>query len=510
MVYIIAGVFTIFGGFGLVLGLYASLSGIVTGVAETFEDENRAKMKHEAIVSWFFGPCMKVFGSIFKCSFRQIIKQVRGFCKIWVGAMRPHWILKILLGPIGGILIGYQFPIGAMLSLFFGLVFAVLFFAFLIVFWVLFIVFFIIDRIVLLFLGFRNHCPHCNELSIIPQYVCPHCGRIHKHLAPNKYGIFHHKCLCGCYLGSTYLTGKARLDAICPKCGEPFGEAASKPFALQLVGGTSAGKTVFTAAMLHELVAASKARKIRCAPATTCVGAVNEMEQLYSGEIDVAATQGRDVTFYAEIFKLAGKTDLKFEIIDIPGEMFAGETALREGLHRMAQYKYADGFLFLVDPFSDGDLMNQKPADGTETSPIAASDVLHSFDQYLIAQGFAKAGALINKPISIIVCKADNQAVKKEISIEFIEETFKANKSKYKTLANCRDQLVKEYLVSIGQGDLVSNVEARFKNAHFFIASAMGHAPQIGNRYQPQGVYETFEWIMEGTNADALRSKLNK
>ncbi len=491
--------------FSIGLGGYASFVGIIDGIASTFDDDVHHKVyygkKEPAKVSWFFGPCMMVFPAIFQHAFRQIVRQVRQINRIWKRLMRGFFLKKLIFGPLGAILIAYQWPVGAVLALFWATVFSVMFLAFLIVFYLLFIPFFIIDRIYLFLRGYKNHCPNCNESSIIPQVACPECGAVHKHLAPNKYGIFNHQCTCGCILGSTYLTGKGKLHTICPHCGEPLNSGATVPFTLQLVGGTSSGKTVFVAAMMDQIHKAASKSKIRITPVPSSQANLAELDQFVKRISDPMATEGRDVTFYSEIFEMGGgKAPIKLEVVDIPGEMFSGEVALQEGIHKMSQYKYANGFIFLVDPFADGDLLRQAPRDGTSVSPISPSEVLDNFDQYLIAQKFAKTDQLITKPISIVVAKSDTEAVSKLLTIEMIKEEFEANKASYgNNFDRCRDEMVKQFLISISQADLVSKVEARFKNAHFFLSSAMGHAPNNDKQYAPVQVIETVDWIMSQT-----------
>ncbi|MBR1554489.1 MAG: hypothetical protein IJ644_03725, partial [Oscillospiraceae bacterium] len=40
-------------------------------------------------------------------------------------------------------------------------------------------------------------CPVHKERFVVPAFLCPKCGKMHRKLIPNKYGIFHHTCACG-------------------------------------------------------------------------------------------------------------------------------------------------------------------------------------------------------------------------------------------------------------------------------------------------------------------------
>lgn len=501
-----------------VLGIIASYRGIFSGVTDTFVDYTpRMKNlyydgKEPAKVSWFFGPCFSVFPLIFKHAFNMILTFTKAIATKWIALMDHGLLAKIFFAPIGAVLIGVTWVIGLGMSFLWAIVFSILFMLFLIIFYVFFAIFKFIDFIVLRTRGLKNHCPNCNELSYVPEFVCPSCGRIHKKLSPNKYGVFNHLCSCGAYLGATYFTGKSQLHSICPHCGEPFKTGATKPLTFQLIGGTSSGKTVYLAALMSEIHARSKRHEVGITLDPASRDNINELIRVARGKGDPAATQGRDVTFYAEVIDMGeGKTPLKLEIVDIPGEMFAGETALQEGLHKMSQYNYADGFVFIVDPFADGDLLNRQPNDGTQVSPISSEEVLTSFDQYLIAQGFAKGDKLINTPISIVVVKSDTAPVRENLTMEMIEEDFNANPGMYKNSFDlCRDQHVKELLTSLSMASLVSNIEGRFKNAHFFLSSAMGHAPQMGKPYEPVQIFETAEWMMKQANPDFHARLLGK
>ncbi len=490
-----------------VLAAISSFGGIIRGVADTFTTDSDRMFrlyyddKEPAKVSWFFGPCFSGFPLIIRHTIAMTKHQFDVYWGKLSGFASANLLTALFFWPILIVFTAVHWAVSAIYGFIWAVLFEALFLIFMLIFYVLFGLFWVIDRLTLHARKLSNHCPHCNENSLIPEFVCPYCGKIHKKLSPNRYGVFNHQCECGCVLGATYFTGKSRLHAICPHCGEPFKTAATRPLTLQLVGGTSSGKTVYLASLFHAINDKASLNGLELTPDPVCRDGLQELNSFVAGKGDPAATQGRDVTFYAEVANMGkGKTPVKLEIVDIPGEMFAGETALQEGLHKMSQYNYADGFLFLVDPFSDGDLLNSQPNDGTNVSPIAATEVFHNFDGYLIAQKFAKTGQLIDKPLSVIVVKADTEAVANEISNQMIKEAAEA--SPQQSYDQVRDDMIKQYLTSIGQSDLVSNIEARFKNAHFYLASAMGHAPNAGGAYEPDGVLEPAEAIFRTANKD--------
>ena len=516
VMFVIPATMAVAGTISAWLAVYASIMGIVRGVGDTFQEETPFMhkvyygdgTKEPAKRSWFFGPCFSVFPFIFNQTFHTIKNQHDAIIDKFDRFTDLVWLVKLFFLPMKWTFILMHYFMGLVLSLTWACLFSALFFVVLVIFYIFYFIIYLIDRLVLRIRGFKNHCPHCNEVSLVPQYVCPNCGEVHKHLVPNGFGVFNHVCTCGCYLGATYFTGKSRLHSICPHCGEPFQTGSTKPFTFQLVGGSNAGKTVYLASLFHEIKAAAAENGAKMTADPACQSALDDLEEIVNSNGVINATEGRDVTFYSTIVDMGKSAPIKFEVVDIPGEMFAGETALNEGIHKMSQYKYADGFIFVVDPFAAGDLLNSLPTDGTATSNIDPVEVFNNFDQYLLSQGFAKADRTIGKPLSVVIAKADTEEVKKNITMDLIREEFDHDPGKYqKSFDACRDAMIREFLTSVGQSALVSNIDARFAQVHYYLVSAMGHAPSVDAPYAPDQVMESAAWIIKDKNG-ALAKKI--
>ena len=56
--------------------------------------------------------------------------------------------------------------------------------------YVIFTIVWIIDRIYLLKNKIRSDCPTCHSRFLIPTFMCPDCGAMHKKLVPGPYGIW--------------------------------------------------------------------------------------------------------------------------------------------------------------------------------------------------------------------------------------------------------------------------------------------------------------------------------
>jgi hypothetical protein len=101
--------------------------------------------------------------------------------------------------------------------------------------------------------GITTECGICHQRLIRPAFVCL-CGRIHHDLVPGSHEVFRRTCECGHRLPTLLVTGKRALHARCGLCGAQLpGPVQSMPSVhLPVVGGTAAGKTVFThAAVAH-------------------------------------------------------------------------------------------------------------------------------------------------------------------------------------------------------------------------------------------------------------------
>ncbi len=63
-------------------------------------------------------------------------------------------------------------------------------------------------------------CPNsgCFEKNVVPVYQCPNCFAEHDELWPGKFGILNRTCNCGAELPTTFLNGRNKLYASCPKC----------------------------------------------------------------------------------------------------------------------------------------------------------------------------------------------------------------------------------------------------------------------------------------------------
>lgn len=406
-----------------------------------------------------------------------VIKAIGGFIYTVVGYISVYVIGMILCGVLG---------------LIHGSITTVI----MIFTYVIFTIVWIIDRIYLLKNKIRSDCPTCHSRFLIPTFMCPDCGAIHKKLVPGPYGIWKHKCSCGKKIPSTFLNGRSKLDAYCPDCSSPLVASDARPIVFQLVGGSKAGKTVYLSAFFHEyLQKLSTIRNLELTIADQYRPYFDELEEWYSG-VDCPATAQLNSQMYPVLIDSSLGVKRQFSIYDIAGEMFDGFTADSEV--QQQQFHYCDGLLFLIDPFSSGDLrMNKINAgeDVSDFSDMAVEDIATNFINYLIRTGHAKANSRCNIPIAILIAKADIKEVKRAIGPAKINSIFRNNTEQYGTYENVRDSVCRQFLIDIGLAATVDNLETQFSNLHYFPVSAMGHSAD-GTPYEPWGIMDAIEWML--------------
>jgi len=197
--------------------------------------------------------------------------------------------------------------------------------------------------------------------------------------------------------------------------------------------------------------------------------------------------------------------DFQFDIYDVPGEVITQQTFSSQP----EAFRYCDGLIFMIDPLSVESVRAELEQDG-EIGAIenySTDNVAQTFDMF-IAQFKALNGLRANEmsdiPVSIIISKTDVKVVKREIGRAKIRTEFKKNPQKYNNESSACDAICREYLCDIlNLGNIVSNVEASFRNIKFFPVSAMGHTASMTEpaAYEPIGVIEPVAWIAKTTRA---------
>lgn len=493
---IIAGVAVIVGFISAVTNYFSAIKNNLNFLHWEWEKDDEPARR-----SYFFGPGYAQLFATIKSAFELNAAsgtKISATGKSFKGASTGIWGAAKAIGGFIYTVVGYicVYVIGMILCAVLGLIHGSITTVFMILSYVIFTIVWIIDRIYLLKNKIRSDCPTCHSRFLIPTFMCPDCGAMHKKLVPGPYGIWKHKCTCGKKLPATFLNGRSKLEAFCPDCGSPLVASDARPVVFQLVGGSKAGKTVYLSAFFHEyLQKLSSNKNLEFTITDQYQPFFDELEEWYNG-IDCPATAQLNSQMYPLLIDSSLGVKRQFSIYDIAGEMFDGFTADTE--IQQQQFHYCDGLLFLIDPFSSGNLRTNKinaGEDVSDFSDMAVEDVATNFINYLIRTGHAKANSRCNIPIAILIAKADIKEVKREIGPAKISSIFRNNTEQYGTYENARDSICRQFLVDIGLSATVDNLETQFSNLHYFPVSAMGHSAD-GTPYEPWGIMEAVEWML--------------
>jgi GTPase SAR1 family protein len=344
--------------------------------------------------------------------------------------------------------------------------------------------------------GRAIRCTHCLEQSTDCYFRCPQCQRIHKNLHPSRYGVWNTRCDCGYKLPLTH-KGRQRnlaIHEVCPLCNNDLMFAMSKNFGIQLVGGSSSGKTSFLAAFWHEYVRLLESFPYNSLRYYTVPGEkFDEMEFSFKTGTSNATYERSAITYTISHELPDSDTMLNFSIYDIAGEVFSNSSYEKT----QSQYTYCEGLIVLVDPLSSLEF-RQRIGFGegvlqgySQSSPYI---VLSSFlETYKNLNRYRKN--LVNVPLSIIITKSDIEEINQRIGLEVISGKYKAEEFTYGfKFDNARDVICKEFLFDIDFSDFLQLIDANFKNVHYFPVSAMGHNLN-GEEYQPEGILDSVRWL---------------
>lgn len=487
---------------GGIMGLGYAVSNYCKAVKENINFKNWTwpKSSEPAKRSYFFGPgYSQLFGTIrsaFKFNAESGRKVVDTFKKIkgdsdgvWGMVRGATGILYMIVAVI------FIYVVGTILCTVFGAIHFSVTAIFMVVIYILFSIVWTIDRVVLLRNKISSYCPVDFEKSLIPVYKCS-CGLKHKKLVPSVNGIWHHKCLCGQKLPCTFMNGRGKLEARCPRCDSVLVSSSSRQIAIQLIGGNSAGKTVYLSSFYHQFFdKVHQSGKLTAEIDEAFQPYFDELERWYQGD-DCPATAQLSSQMYPVLINTPSGVSRQFNIYDIAGEMFDGYTAEQQILQK--HFTYCDGMLFMIDPFSSGklrDALYNSGADMSTFSRMPADDVATNFINYLISVGRIRTGKRCEVPISVIITKADIREVKREIGPAKIAAVMRTNQDMFANYDQARDALCRQFLIDIGMSATVDNLELSFSNLHYFPVSSMGHN-QDGSEYEPWGVTEPIEWIL--------------
>jgi len=196
-------------------------------------------------------------------------------------------------------------------------------------------------------------CPHtgCYQRMSLPIFVCPSCGAWHHKLLPGKYGVFRRKCKCGKRLPTSSLTGRNRLEMICPNpaCHKPLhksiGSAPSYHFAV--LGEPSSGKTSYLYALIYAMLDIKKLKWFGINNDSS-----KKIYEVFRKEYNQGIPPLKTVQKLPDSLILKSSPEVGsglFYFYDPAGEYFLSDA---DTISKGSYQNYLDGLFFIIDPFS--------------------------------------------------------------------------------------------------------------------------------------------------------------
>jgi hypothetical protein len=342
-----------------------------------------------------------------------------------------------------------------------------------------------IERTYLFFHGFFSVCPHCHEKTVLPEYLCDKCGKIHTKLIPNSYGILFHQCQCGQKLPATFFLNRGRLQARCSheQCHQLLHRehVESKKIFIPILGGPSAGKTAFMFAVVRQLIE-KKAAEMGFETAFIDSNTESEyktiVDQLRKGNVPTKTVASIPKAFNLAL-KKNGKTKWFLYIYDPAGEAFENT----ENLTAHQYYEYLSGMIMIVDPFSipavrrDYEKELSRTWSNVNPSQLNIEDALNSVLLTLEESfGLSKTGK-IKKPLAVVISKVDAFGLGGDV--------------------DKKSDLIRQQLIDWDEGGLIQQIETRFKEVQYFYSSALGRIPDSTSKdFVPSQVFEPMSWLL--------------
>jgi hypothetical protein len=365
-------------------------------------------------------------------------------------------------------------------------------------------------------------CPDCHKQMNIPTFICPTCAEPHTQLWPSIYGVFSHRCIkCETRLPTLRLKipgtrwiERDKITRICPSCKHQMnaGIGAGTNIHIPIVGGPSTGKSNF-------IVTATKEFKETYESALhysiTFTDPNHErdynenVKRLAHGHELVKTTDMVARAYNLRIQSPKKRVPKLAYIYDAAGEVYnrSEDTAQQE------YYKYIDGIIFVIDPFSIPSYRHLHESEIAHFQNLirpSSLDVMQAyermFNMFEDSAGLRK-GRRFPHPLAIVVTKVDALNLENEIGSTASHYLMSSDPSITEE-SDAINTLVRNFLCQHDLDHFVRDVEMQFSNVRYFSCSALGRMPVAGDSrsFVPIRVGEPLIWLLAKTKTvDAIQ-----
>lgn len=327
-------------------------------------------------------------------------------------------------------------------------------------------------------------CPGCHQTCVLPHFVCPKCGVLHRRLFPNQFGCLFHRCKCGQRLPASFWNGRAALKALCPVCGESLDEAQARPVCVPLIGRPGSGKSEFLVRACQEV--------LRFVPANGGQAQIHpEDRSRYAALVSALAAGALPKTadrlpraLRMTLTPPKAKVAQQVYLYDPAGEVFAEV----DGLAAHSFYQFASGYIMCIDlsklsaATASGSETAEAPSEGSSEEAAWVAETVDRWRMALEKSGAIEPGQKATVPLAVILAKADQ--IRSHPPVE--------PKSDQGEDSRCRECL-REMRAEV----ITHKLQQSFANVRYFFAGrsvGKGSAEPSGNGRR---VSEPLLWILE-------------
>jgi tetratricopeptide (TPR) repeat protein len=316
-------------------------------------------------------------------------------------------------------------------------------------------------------------CPACHRRAV-PHVRCPRCGDVLAGLGPSVYGLLSAKCGCGQVLPTTDFGGRRKLAKVCanPDCCHELKDpdlGRYGEYYLAVVGPVSAGKSTWLAASLSELeqeYAPQNRLRVMFGDPADEQRFRAWVDRLRRGEPVEKTPAPPPLALTLSAGGVEGQYSRMY-LYDAPGGYFAEEVLLA----RLPYLRFADGLVFVFDPF----LAENVPRDPATAD---AQDVVSRLVNHLEAALGTRAGRKFPLAAAVVVTKTDVLNSPADLD------------------AGDPPEKVRQFLAGRGLANVLALLESRFHRVGYFAASAAG---------PPRGAVTPLVWLARQVRALGVR-----
>ena len=295
------------------------------------------------------------------------------------------------------------------------------------------------------------------------------------------------------------MLGRAKVPAFCPepKCGRPLsatiGTAHNVHFAV--VGGASAGKTVYMTAAVRSLSIVDGVQ-VRFLDSRDERQFKQVIRRFDSGAPADKTTVGSPTAFLLSV--KTGDKEAILYLYDAAGESYAGT----DDLLRQNYFQSATAVILIVDPFSLDHIQRHLAKELDDLRPLLRPSEQRPqdcYDRVALLLRERQDRRMRGVPLAIVLTKIDAFDLEHEITAIEAEPPVTPVK---RTVGGSLG--VREWLLRHGEGNLVRCAESDFENVGYFACSALGRVADGSSApFRGYGVLQPLGWIAKRIGIDS-------